>query len=213
MTKFKTTLYIIIVLALAIFAILFFEFGRGLVGISDSAGKLNEITDLKAAVADDDYEIYWIGEVPSRLKDLKVRQLDKSRFDSDDLPVRIENVEEERYEDKKKTYTQHTVVHDVPAYSLIVISEVVDLTPDEALLLRKCAVESGSKILVIGEDAVRSYRNFLLLPTGSVYVYGSMLYDYTTLENDVLPKESAKDQTSADFALDFLRFLSKETGH
>ena len=213
MTKFKTTLYIIIVLALAIFAILFFEFGRGLVGSSDAAGKLKEILDLKAAVADDDYEVYWIGEVPSRLKDIKVRQLDKDRFDSDDLPIRIENVEEEKYEDKQKTYTQHTIVHEVPSYSLIVISDVIDLTPERALLLRKCAVESGSKILVIGEEPVRSFRNFLLLPTGSVYVYESMLYDYTDLENDVLPKESAKDLSSADFTLDFLRFLNKETGH
>ena len=219
MNKTKLIIYIICLLALAFFVTFFAFFGKKLAFTSELIGQRDNIVALKESVNADDYRIYWIGEVPSRLKDLNISVLDKDYFKEEELPLKyVRKITSGKIPDKdgeERTVNQWEYFeNECPTHSFIVINNVSDISAEKRQLFEKCAVDSGTIVLVIGKDAVDSYRSYLFRPIGPGYEFTTMLVDFANnFPTDVLDAEKVKDTNSVDFTVEFLEFLSRSLGH
>lgn len=219
MNKTKLIIYITCLLALAFFVTFFGFFGRKLVFTSELVNQRDNIIALKDTINADDYMIYWVGEVPSRLNDLKITILNMDNLKEEDLPlknVRKQTVGTITKEDgtERKVNQWEYFEQECPAHSFIVINNVADIPAEKRKMFERCAAESATVVLVIGKDAVDAYRTYLIRPTGIGYEYGSMLVDFAAdFPTDILDAEKIKDTNSVDFTVEFLEYLSKKLGH
>lgn len=211
MKKLNFWIYIIILALIVVGLFVFVKYSNSIFESLQKTETRNELTQLKENIADADYKIYWIGEVPERLKDLKIEQV--TSIDEKHLPLSYYTEENITYITNEfgkdaKQYESRDIYQDCPKYSFIVISRE-GLTDEDRQLFERCSRENGTYMIVLGEGPVKEYRDYLLKDTGITTDIHSMQITYSgDNRRNIFSKSSADDINSVSFSKEFLAYLN-----
>lgn len=214
MDKNKFWIYIIILAAAVVALFVFVYFSRALFDSADKTNTRDHIEELKTELSGRDLKLYWIGE--------------PSKWFSGDNTVKVDPVDEKHlplsyyreyiYSDVENADFQSVVIHDVeqecPADSVVIVSKS-DLTDEQRKFLRRCSAESGSLILILGEDAVRSYRKYLFMSVDPTKEICSMvIFPDGDTKTNVIDTDLFSDTDSVSFQTAFYEYVtSYYSGH
>lgn len=129
---------------------------------SSEARESQQVEERYMKFLENDVTLYWIGDYPAELERVSEKVVKCSEATRDNMPLKSPefhtirkdengNVIEERI---PVTYTEHLY---------IVINSKV-LTDEEYAVIRECFIDNGVKTIIIGQDAIQSFRDFLILP-------------------------------------------------
>ncbi|MCQ2466287.1 MAG: hypothetical protein MJ166_02090 [Clostridia bacterium] len=227
MNKTKLSLYIVILLLVAIAIFAFARFSSGLFEINDAGTSKKELEELSSKLASKEVALFWIGDVPSYIQNTNINNitLDKNKLSQETLPFKSYDVtyiipvntdldseeEEDNYANLEK-YSVKEVEGYCPENSIIIINNVSDLTSSDYQLIIRSLDTSDTELIIIGEDAVKAFREYLFLPTGdSIQYYSMKCLPHNMIESGVL--EDAKDMNvnSIDWTMEFLELIDKDT--
>lgn len=179
MNKTKTALYIIILLltALALFA--FVKFSDGLFKIDNKVDIYHDAENLQNELIADGCTIFWIGEIPTKISSsgLNIRRVPVTYIREDTLPFYLVNVVEEiDHGDDEKEIINSVKEGYCPPNSVIVINNVSDLTADDYGLIIQSLSETNVPLYIMGEEAVRAFKNYMFMTIGVNDKFWSMKY-------------------------------------
>ncbi len=205
--NFFVYIAILAVAALALFVLVYFS-NSLFDGLKKTSAKDN-ITELKDQLSTKDLKIYWIGDCPSRLKDVNAVQVTK--ITEENLPLAYRYVESSRIDEDdigNITYVdiRDRVEQDCPTYSVIVIAKA-GITEEERGFIKRCMDESGTKVILLGKEAVDDYRASLYMPTGKTVNYTSMLVVSGSYKDNIFSSDVMKDVDSPEFAQEFMDYV------
>ena len=193
---------VLAVAALALFIFVFFS-NSLFDGLKKTSTKDN-IAELKEQLTSKDLKIYWIGDCPSRLKDVNAVQVYSVK--EENLPLSYRYVQVSKPAEKTKEYELVKIDQECPTYSVIVITKA-GLTDEERGFISRCMEESGTKLILLGKEAVDDYRNYLFMATGPTINYYSMIFADGSYHDDILSPENVKNPDAPEFAQEFMEYL------
>lgn len=227
MNKTKVTLYIIILLLIAIALFAFVKFSDGLFGAAGISVSSRNDAALVSQLNESDCKIYWIGDAPSTVTSsgLLVSELTPGSLNEQNLPfplystvetVLITETEEtnedgttviksnEPHYDHIKTYHEG----ECPAGATIVITATNLTIADYEIIFRSLS-ESNAVMYVLGKDAVKNIRSYLLMPVGVGNDFFSMKFTSPTYtDSGIMDKVANEDMNSSEWFSAFLKELA-----
>ncbi|MBO7424450.1 MAG: hypothetical protein J6U23_02115 [Clostridiales bacterium] len=204
MKKGNFWVYIGILAVAALALLVFVFFSDSLFDGLKKTSKKDNITELKEQLASQDLKIYWIGDCPSRLKDVNFVQVHSIK--EENLPLSYRYVQTSELVDKTMEYELVRIDQECPTYSVIVITKT-GLTDEERGYILRCMEESGTKLILLGKDAVDEYRASLYMATGPSIKYTSMIFEDGVYHDDIFSSDSMKNVDSPEFAQEFMEYL------
>lgn len=193
------------ILAVAALALLIFVFFSDSLfdGLKKTSTKDN-IAELKEQLASQDLKIYWFGDCPSRLKDVNFVQLYSVK--EENLPLSYRYIQVSKSAGKTMEYERVKIDQECPTYSVIVVTKA-GLTDEERGYISRCMEESGTKLILLGKEAVDDYREYLYMKTGPSVNFTSMIFADGVYHDDIFSADSMKNTDSPEFAQEFMEYL------
>jgi len=214
MNRFKLIIYIVLLAVAALGIYIFVSFSDSMFETDSKLSEKKEITEIKKELSEYDYKIYWVGDVPSTLSDMKITKLES--FEEKDLPLNFATVTNTRetYDDfgnATKVIDKQYISQDCPKYPFIIITDDSNITDEDRERFRKCIEETDTRVIVLGREAASNYREYLFLRTGYTVDCSSLFLSSSDItRSEIFRKENASNPGSVEFEKELLLFMKKE---
>lgn len=200
MRRSSASLFIVLALIAAILVFFFVKFGLSMNTISEVAVERSNLEDAISALKNEDYVIYWIGEVPNHISSagLNINKVNTSDINDSTLPTKT--ISTSYYvTDRDGNVIESCDKREYPKNIFVVVNNVQGLTDYQLSVINECAVSNNAIIYVTGENPVRLYREYLFLPNGESDRYCSMRFSVRLGSSmDVINEEYVSDFSSYD---------------
>ncbi|SCW31711.1 hypothetical protein SAMN02910456_00506 [Ruminococcaceae bacterium YRB3002] len=121
-----------------------------------------------------DVTIYWIGSFPDELSPISGKVIRVDSVSEETMPVKSPEFHTiER--DPDGNIVRERIPVEYAANLYIVINRAI-LSEEQYSVIRDCVKDNGVKTVVIGRSAIKSYRDFLMLPVMSYTEDDNMVY-------------------------------------
>lgn len=129
---------------------------------SDQAEQRTE--ELTAELNENDYEIYWIGQLPEYLDGISdyVTVMTAGQANSSVLPVTDGGLDFTVY-DPDGNMISHSEQRDYADHMMIIVNTPDELSQDTLAVLQDCTVNNHVPILIVGENNIQAFRDYLIL--------------------------------------------------
>ena len=214
MNRFKLIIYLVLLAVAALGIYIFVSFSDSMFETDAKLKDKKEITEIKKELSEYDYKIYWVGEIPSTLSDLKITKIDS--FEEMDLPlnfITITNVRQ-TYDDfgnATDVVEKQYISQECPKYPFIIIADDSAITDEDRERFRKCMEETDTKVIVLGREAAGNYREYLFMRTGFTVDCSSLFISKGKgTRSEIFRKENATNPGSIEFEKELLALLKTE---
>lgn len=120
--------------------------------------------ELTASLNENDYEIYWIGQLPEYLDGISdhVTVMTAGQANSSVLPVTDGGLDFTVY-DPDGNMISHSEQRDYADHMMIIVNTPDELSQDTLAVLQDCTVNNHVPILIIGQNNIQAFRDYLIL--------------------------------------------------
>jgi len=120
--------------------------------------------ELTASLNENDYEIYWIGQMPEYMDGISehVTLMTAGQANASLLPVVDGGVGFTVY-DPDGNMVSHTEQRDYADHMMIIVNTQDELSQDTLAVLQDCTVNNHVPILIVGENNIQAFRDYLIL--------------------------------------------------
>jgi hypothetical protein len=120
--------------------------------------------DLAAALNEKDYHIYWIGELPEYMDGINDHVTVMTAWEANALllPVVGGDVGLTVY-DPDGNMISHSEQRDYADHMMIIVNTQDELSQDTLAVLQDCTVNNHVPILIVGENNIQAFRDYLIL--------------------------------------------------
>ncbi|MCR5060978.1 MAG: hypothetical protein K6A80_08125 [Saccharofermentans sp.] len=111
---------------------------------------------------ENDVTLYWIGDYPEELGIISEKVVLCEGATRDNMPLKSPE-----FHTIRKDETGNVIEERVPvtyAEHLYIVINGKVLTDEEYAVIRECFMDNGVKTVIMGQDAIQSFRDFLILP-------------------------------------------------
>lgn len=176
------------------------------IGSKQAEQKTEELT---ASLNELDYEIYWIGYLPSYLEGIEdhITLLTAGQANASTLPITAGDTGLTVY-DPDGNIISHTEQRDYADHMMIIINTTDTLSDSTMDVIQDCAVNNHVPVLLIGRQNVDAFRSHMLLIHRDYDEYATMFFEISRdpveypIESQVV---RAGGRDLADALLEFIR--------
>ena len=161
----------------------------------------NRMTELALEFVGHDVTVYWIGEFPRDLDQIRSKVVFPDPISEDTMPVKSPEFHTREFDQDGELVAERTPVEQTK-YNFIVINNMM-LSNDDLVTVRSCFAENGVGVLVLGKNAIDRFRDFYMLTPAVFKDHDSM---YHTLAGGSVNHALGDDYTSADI----LEYLNRQ---
>ena len=172
--------------------------------IADSQAQNNEgnkMTDLALEFVGNDVTVYWIGEFPRELDQIRSKVVFPDPISEETMPVKSPEFHTREFDPDGELVAERTPVEQTK-YNFIVINNMM-LSNDDLVTVRTCFAENGVGVLVLGKNAIERFRDFYMMTPTVFKDHDSM---YHTLAGGSVNHALGEDYTPADI----LKYLNSQ---
>ena len=154
---------VIIILVITLLSVVGLAVMAKNVAVNNAAAREKKIEEEKYAVLlEKDASIYWLGDYPEELSAVSSKVIPVTEATRDNMPLKSPEFHTVRMDENGNVIDEKVPVT-YPEHLYIVINNKV-LTDEEYGIIRECFMDNGVKTVIIGQDAIQSFRDFLILP-------------------------------------------------
>lgn len=200
MRKSSASLFIVLAIIAAILIFFFVKFGLSMNTISEVAVERSNLEDAISTLKNEDYVIYWIGNVPSHISSAGLNIVTVNTSDINEATLPTKTISTPFYvTDKDGNVLESSDKRVYPKNVFVVVNNVQGLTDNQLSIINECAVSNNAIIYVIGENPVRLYRELLFMPNGENDHYCSMRFSVRLGSSmDIINEEYVTNFSSYD---------------
>ncbi len=134
----------------------------------------NETAELYAEFNTKDISLYWIGTFPEELSAIASKVIFPSAVNESDMPVKSPEFHSIERDPDGNIVNERTPVS--YAENLYIVINGAVLSESQYAVIRSCIVDNGVKIIVLGDNAIKNFRDYLILPALNYNANDSMEY-------------------------------------
>jgi len=178
-TRNYAVIVIILLLVAAVVGFLAFKVNSMSDGIK-AAYEEKATADLAEQLNLNDYQIYWIGEVPEYLELISdhITVLTVGQANYNTLPVNEGNTSMTVY-DQDGNVLSSREQRDYADNMLIVINTNDEISEEKWDIIRNCTVDNRVPVLLIGNSSIDAFREYMILIGRDTNAYSSMLFEFS----------------------------------
>ncbi|MCQ2516134.1 MAG: hypothetical protein MJ094_04645 [Saccharofermentans sp.] len=168
---------VILLLVAAIIGFLAFKVNSMSDGIK-AAYEEKTTQELADQLAENDYRIYLIGEMPEYLNIISdhITVLTVGQVNSVSMPVNEGNSSMTVFDQDGNVISEREQ-RDYADFMLIIINTDEEITTDKMDIIRNCAVENHVPVLLVGANSINTFREYMIMIPRDCSAASSMLFE------------------------------------